>query len=183
MNNREQYSPGPANAARVEKNDGDTWALILVKQLKHSPEMVWAALTDPDQLSQWAPFDADANLGHTGAQVKLATVGAPKEHIESTTITRAEPNRLLEYRWGGGEIRWELERDEAGTRLTLWANINRKYVAMGAAGWHLCLDVLQHLLDGDPLGRIVGPDALKFGGWQKLNQGYSDQFGVEPVSW
>jgi hypothetical protein len=34
---------------------------------------------------------------------------------------------------------------------------------MGAAGWHICLDVLDRALAGEPIGRIVGPDAMKFG--------------------
>jgi len=54
---------------------------------------------------------------------------------------------------------------------------------MGAAGWHICFDVLDHLLSGIPIGRMVGPDAMKFGGWQRLNAEYSRQFGVETVNW
>jgi uncharacterized protein YndB with AHSA1/START domain len=183
MSSRELYNPGPADAARVEKNDSDTWVLILVKQLRHSPEKVWSALTEPGQLREWAPFDADKNLSEAGAVVKLTTVGAPSEYVQETTITRADAPKLLEYQWGGGDMRWELEPVESGTRLTLWANINRNYIAMGAAGWHLCLDVLEHSLDGDPLGRIVGPDALGFDGWQRLNKEYSEKFGVKPVTW
>ena len=38
-----------------------------------------------------------------------------------------------------------------------------------AAGWHICFDVLDRFLAGMPIGRIVGADALKFGGWQRLN--------------
>lgn len=178
MNTRDSYSPGAADLAHVEK-EGDVWTLVLVKELRHPPEKVWRALTDPTHLSEWAPFDADRNLGTTGAIVKLTTVGAPKEHITETTITRAEAPNLLEYNWGGGNVRWELEAMDQGTRLTLWANIDRRYIAMGAAGWHLCLDVLDHFLGGDPLGRIVGPDALKFGGWQRLNKEYAAQFGME----
>jgi hypothetical protein len=30
---------------------------------------------------------------------------------------------------------------------------------------------------------MVGPDAMKFGGWQRLNAEYAQQFGVEPPSW
>jgi len=48
---------------------------------------------------------------------------------------------------------------------------------MGAAGWHICLDVLDHALSGTPLGRIVGPEAMKFEGWQRLNSDYAKQFG------
>ena len=52
---------------------------------------------------------------------------------------------------------------------------------MGAAGWHICFDVLDRLLGGAPIGRIVGPDAMKFGGWQRLNAEYAKQFGVETL--
>jgi hypothetical protein len=41
---------------------------------------------------------------------------------------------------------------------------------MGAAGWHICFDVLDHALSGTPIGRIVGPEAMKFGGWQRLKR-------------
>jgi hypothetical protein len=34
-----------------------------------------------------------------------------------------------------------------------------------------------------PIGRIVGPDAMKFGGWQRLNAEYAQQFGIETPSW
>jgi len=54
---------------------------------------------------------------------------------------------------------------------------------MGAAGWHICLDVLDRSLAGAPIGRMVGPDAMKFGGWQRLNAEYAKQFGVELPSW
>jgi uncharacterized protein YndB with AHSA1/START domain len=32
-----------------------------------------------------------------------------------------------------------------------------------AAGWHLCLGVAEHLLDGDPVPRTVGEDAKNHG--------------------
>ena len=65
-----------------------------------------------------------------------------------------------------------------GTRLTLWTNIGRRFIAMGAAGWHICFDVLERLLAGEPIGRIVGPEAMKFG-WQRLHAEYAKQFGIE----
>ena len=76
-------------------------------------------------------------------------------------------------------MRWELEPVGAGTRLTLWHNIDRGFIAMGAAGWHVCLDVMDHLLDGDPIGRIVAGDAMKFSGWQRLHAEYKKQFSIE----
>jgi uncharacterized protein YndB with AHSA1/START domain len=178
---RAQYTPGPANAD--VKKDGDKWTLVLVRNLRHSPDHVWRALTDPAQLREWAPFDADRNLT-TGATVKMTTIGAPSPHAVETTITRAEAPKLLEYNWGGGDVRWELEPSGTGTCLTLWANIDRRFIAMGAAGWHICLDVLDHLLGNQPIGRMAGMEVMKFEGWQQLNKEYAKQFGVgETPSW
>src|SRR6266850_5339515 len=106
MTDREQYAPGPASGAQARK-DGEKWTLILVRELRHAPERVWQALTDPAHLSEWAPFDADRNLGAVGP-VKLSTVGAPTPQISETKVKRAEAPRLLEFSWGG-DLRWELE--------------------------------------------------------------------------
>jgi uncharacterized protein YndB with AHSA1/START domain len=182
MSNGEPYTPNAAFGAEIRK-DGETWTLVLVRDLRHPPARVWEALTDPEQLRQWAPFDADRNLGTAGVIARLTTVGAPTPHVTETTIKRADPPRVLEFNWGGGDIRWELAPQGDGTRLTLWASIDRRYIAMGAAGWHVCLDVLDRFLAGHPLGRIVGPDAMKFGGWQRLHAEYAQQFGVEMPAW
>ena len=180
MSSRDKYQPGPA-AAEVRK-EGEKWTLVLVRELRHSPIKVWQAITDPAQLREWAPFDADASLASVGP-VKLTTVGAPTPMVSETRVTRADQPKLLEYRWGDFDMRWQLEPLGTGTRLTLWTNISRPFIAMGAAGWHICLDVLDHFVEGDPLGRIVGPDAMQFSGWQRLLADYSRQFGVEIPSW
>jgi uncharacterized protein YndB with AHSA1/START domain len=181
MSHREKYAPGPASGADVRK-EGDTWTLVLVRDLRHPPARVWEALTDPAQLSAWAPFDADRNLAAPGP-VKLSTVGAPKPQVSESTVKRAEAPRLLEYGWGGQDVRWELEPRDGGTRLTLWHSIDRRFIAWGAAGWHVCFDVLDRHLAGDPIGRLVGGDALQLEGWQRLTVEYGKQFGVETPAW
>ncbi len=182
MNSREQYAPGTASGAEVRK-DGDKWTLVLVRDLRHPPAKVWEALTDPDQLREWAPFDSDRNLGSLGT-AKLSTVGAPTPHITETQVKRADAPKALEYSWGGSDLRWELEALRGGgTRLTLWHNIDPRFIAMGAAGWHICFDVLERLLSSTPVGRIVGPEAMKFAGWQRLNSEYAKQFGVATSAW
>jgi uncharacterized protein YndB with AHSA1/START domain len=177
MSSREQYSPGAAFGAEVRK-EGDAWTLVLVRDLQHPPAKVWQALTDPEQLREWAPYDSDRSLGAIGT-AKLTTVGAPAEHVTETHVKRADAPKVLELDWGGQDLRWELEPlGGSGTRLTLWHNINRGFISMGAAGWHICLDVLGRHLSGEPVGRIVGADALKFGGWQRLNAEYAKQFAL-----
>jgi len=180
MTNREHYRPGAAGGAEVRK-DGEKWTLVVTRDLRHPPARVWSALTEPAQLREWAPFDANRSLGTLGP-AKLSLVGAPKEQVSETRVTRADAPHVLEYDWGGQAMRWELEPlPTGGTRLTLWHAIDKGFIAMGAAGWHICLDVLEHWVDGAPLGRIVGGEAMKFD-WPRLNAEYSKQFGVAAVS-
>jgi Activator of Hsp90 ATPase homolog 1-like protein len=181
MTDLEHYTPGPASGARVQKgrgqNDEDKWTLILVRELRHSPEKVWQALTDPAHLREWAPFVVDGNLGTVGTTVNLTWVGTPTP-LE-TRVIRADAPKVLEY----NDIRWELESFGSGTRLTLWHSIDRRFISWGAAGWHIAFDVLDRLLSGTPIGRIVGAEAMKFEGWQRLSAEYAKQFGVETPKW
>ena len=176
MTDRDQYTAGPARGAEVRK-EGDKWTLILVREMRHSPEKVWRALTDPVHLREWAPFEVDGSMDRAGTTVKLTWMGAPAPL--DTTVTRAEAPNLLEY----NDMRWELEAHGGGTRLTLWHKIDRRYIAWGAAGWHICFDVLDRLLGGTPIGRIAGGDAMKFASWKRLTEEYAQQFGVELPSW
>lgn len=171
MTTREQYTPGPAGYAQVQK-DGEKWTLILVRELRHAPEKVWQALTDPAHLREWAPFEAEGSLATAGATVNLTWLGTGR--AQATTVTRAEAAEVLEY----GDIRWELEASGGGTRLTLWHKIDRRFISWGAAGWHICFDVLDRLLSGNPIGRIAGGEAMKFS-WQRLNAEYAKQFDAE----
>ena len=52
MTDREQYTPGSASGAEVRK-DGEKSTLILVRELRHSSEKIWKALTDPALVAQW----------------------------------------------------------------------------------------------------------------------------------
>jgi len=173
MTDRAEYTPGSANLAHVEKEqlqDGhEKWTLVVAKELRHPPEKVWEALTDPAHLREWAPFDANGNLGVAGAMVKLTTVGAPGPLVTETTVTRAESPELLEYTWGGFNLRWKLEGAGGGTRLTLWINISQRF--------------MDRHLTGQPIGRIAGPKAMNFEGWRRLNAEYARQFGMEMPNW
>ncbi len=179
MSDRESYAPGAAGVAQVRK-DGETWTLVVAKDLHHPPEKVWRALTEPEHLHQWAPFDASENLDSVGTvNVTWAGTSAPIP----TRITRADAPHVLEYTSAGTGMRWELEARDGGTHLTLWAVIDRRFISMGAAGWHIAFDVLERLLDGTPIGRIAGADAMQFDGWQRLNAEYAQQFGVTLPTW
>ncbi|PWR11339.1 ATPase [Micromonospora acroterricola] len=171
---REAFRPSPPAEVRAEPSAAGA-TLVFVRDLRHPPATVWAALTDATQLAEWAPFLADRDLGAPGAAV-LTMVDGETTTPTSATVRRAEPPTLLEYTWGDDLLRWELSALGTGTRLTLRHSVaDRGMLAMVAAGWHLCLDVADRLLDGDPVGPIRGAEALDFG-WPELRDTYADRF-------
>ena len=168
------FDPGPLADASVVP-DGDAWTLIFLRDLRHPPGVVWQALTDPEELDQWAPFTAGRDLGAVGETTLTMVDGDTRMPLSATVRNAVEP-RLLEYTWGDDVLRWELEPTEDGTRLTLRHTLAKPDMdAMVAAGWHICLAVLARLLAGDPVGVIRGQDAMNHG-WERLRAGYAAKF-------
>jgi uncharacterized protein YndB with AHSA1/START domain len=173
MTVREEYEPGPAMTALVEKAP-EKWTLILTRELRHAPEKVWQALTDPAHLREWAPFEADRSLDTVGDTVNLTWIGTG--NTTEATVIEADAPRVLAFQ----NMRWELEPVGSGTRLTLWHSIPPRFIAWGAAGWQISFDVLEQLLGATPIGRFSAADSMKMPGWQRLVAEYAAQFGVEP---
>jgi hypothetical protein len=69
-------------------------------------------------------------------------------------------------------LRWQLEPLGKGTRLTP-GTTSIAVTSRGAPGWHICFDVLDAHLAGEPIGRMVGMQTMKFDGWQRLQKEYA----------
>jgi uncharacterized protein YndB with AHSA1/START domain len=167
------------DAVRCEP-EGERWTLVFVRDLRHPPERVWTALTDPEQLSAWAPYTADRSLAQPGDATLTMFAGTPDAEDQAlpASVTRADPPRLLEHSFGEDLLRWELEPADAGTRLTLGHTLtDRDWAPAVAAGWHLCFDVAERLLDGRPVPPIRG-EAAKQHGWDALRDRYADRLDV-----
>jgi len=159
------------------RTDGDARTLVLTRELRHPPERMWAALTEPGQIAAWAPYTADRDLARTGGATLTMIDGDTRVPLDAT-VTEVDPPRLLGYTWGGDRLRWELEPTGDGTRLTLrHTTPDPEMLAKAAAGWHLCLRVAERLLDGDPIPPIRGSQALEYG-WQELHDAYAARLGV-----
>jgi len=180
--NRTAFDPGELADVQCEAHEGG-WTLVFVREMRHEQEKVWAALTEPDQVRHWAPFTASRNLGRVGEATLTMIDGDQREDMPAS-VTRTEPPRLLEYTWGADRLRWELVPTPAGTtRLTLHHTVtDRDWVPKVAAGWHLCLIVAEHLLDGQPIGPIVGADARNYG-WDELHNRYAKTLGIASLGW
>ncbi|MBO0852612.1 MAG: SRPBCC family protein [Nocardia sp.] len=174
-----RYQAGPLQPVDLIE-EGGRWALVFTREFPQGREAIWAALTNPDELSQWAPYTADRALTTVGP-VTLIMADGDTRHEQPGRITAADRPKLLEFTWGPDVLRWELTDNGSGTHLRLTHRLSeRPRAAMMAAGWHICLDVAAFLLAGTPIGPIVGKDAMNHG-WTDLNKQYSDELGVEPV--
>ncbi len=178
--NTTDFQPGPL--ADVDCLTGDQeWTLVFVRDLRHPPEKVWAALTDPDQVGKWAPYTVDRSLATPG-DLTLTMVGGDTPQELPATVGRAEAPTLLEYSWGTSLLRWELAATGTGTRLTLRQTVeDPDWVPKVAAGWHLCIVVAEHLLAGQPIEPIRGEDAYRYG-WRDLYDAYAEKLGLGKTS-
>jgi uncharacterized protein YndB with AHSA1/START domain len=170
------FQPDPL--ADVECHGGDQeWTLVFVRDLRHPPEKVWTALTEPEQLERWAPYAADRTLAEPGP-VTLTMIDGDARGEVTGTVLRVQPPTLLEYVWGTSLLRWELAATGTGTRLTLRQSVDDpEWVPKAAAGWHLCLVVAERLLDGQPIEPIRGMDAMAYG-WAELHEAYAQKLGL-----
>ncbi len=115
------------------------------RRLKHSVEKVWSYLTDSEKLTRW--FSElkveDLRLGGT------ITFDMQDGTFEVFEITDYKELSVLEYTWGEDRVRFELHSEEGGCRLVLTERITSitDHTPKDIAGWDVCLDVIEALLD------------------------------------
>jgi uncharacterized protein YndB with AHSA1/START domain len=79
-----------------------------------SPDEVWDALTDPDQLEEWFANDVELDAREGGEGVFRWDDGEERH----ATVVVAEPPERLVIDWGDeGETEFTLEETDGGTRL------------------------------------------------------------------
>jgi uncharacterized protein YndB with AHSA1/START domain len=155
---------------QLEEHDG-RWRLRFERRLAHPPERVWRAITEPDDLRAWFPFDIEGDRA-AGAPLRFVFRDGEAEPFEGRMVDFDAP-RALELEWGGGErLRLEVRPDGAGSVLTLLNTFDEHgKAARDGAGWHACLDALAERLDG-----AAAPDAPE-DRWARLHDAYRARFG------
>jgi uncharacterized protein YndB with AHSA1/START domain len=79
-----------------------------------SPDEVWQALTDPEQLEEWFANDVELDPRPGGAGVFRWDDGEERR----ATVIVAEPRERLVFDWDDeGEVEFVVEEIEEGTRL------------------------------------------------------------------
>jgi uncharacterized protein YndB with AHSA1/START domain len=128
----------------------DQPTLSFERRLPHPVDRVWQAITEPGELQQWFPSRVEADL-RVGGKMKFIF----EEHTVPEMpgeVTELDPPRVFAFAWGEDHMRFELEPvdgdRECALRLTVQLAARDK-AARDAAGWHVCLDRLARVLDGE----------------------------------
>lgn len=102
-----------------------TDAISFELDLKHPPEKVWRALTDPVLLTEWLQPIVELKLEPGAPFVFRSTPHPPWDGIVSCKVIDVELHRRLSYAWVVGGmgldtvVTFTLEPTASGTRLTL----------------------------------------------------------------
>lgn len=144
--------------ASFAKVDG-RYTLTLERRLAHPPEKVWRVLTERELLKQWFPADIEGGW-EVGASLRFTFLhgegdGMPEEDLRGE-VMRMEPPNLLEFRWGKGVIRAEVTADGDGSFFRFSETLDDpSWGARNAAGWEMCFDSLETVLQGGALAKFA----------------------------
>ena len=154
------------------EHTADRWRLRFVRKLAHSQEKVWRAITEPEHLTAWFPQRIEGDWA-VGASLRFEHPGKGFPGFDGQVLALVPP-RLLEFRWGTDTLRFEIVPDGAGCQLTLMHTFDQQGKgARDGAGWHLCLDMLEHHLDG------TTPPWAPREHWAQVHEAYVAKFGPE----
>lgn len=136
-----------------------TEALAFELELRHPPEKVWRALTDPALLAEWLLPVFDFELG-AGAAFAFKTQPHPGwDGVVNCRMIEIEPRRKLSYTWVVGEmldtvVTFTLTPTAEGTRLVLvqsgFKPEQRQNFGGARYGWRMMGNKLIELLERMP---------------------------------
>ncbi len=130
---------------------GDGYIARFDRHLKHSVEKVWSVLTENDKLAKWFPELSVDDLSEGGV-IKFELPNGTSDELR---ITELKMFSVLEYSWWGDSVRFELYSEPEGCNLVLKRKIKTitDHTSKDIAGWHVCLDVIDALLNDSTIGR------------------------------
>lgn len=125
------------------------------EHIAHSPEAVWACLTDWRRAPEWMNgIEQMQAIGAEpvgeGTRLAFRARGAARE---STIVAWSPPRRLILRSTQGGitaTYAYTLEPEDGGTRLTLSARCEAR-----GLGWRLASPLIRHLMKRSDSGQVA----------------------------
>ncbi|MCD2185556.1 SRPBCC family protein [Actinomycetospora soli] len=127
-------------------------ALRFVREYPDPVERIWAAVSDPAELTAWFPARVAFPDGGSPTPGGTVTFTFAEDGDGGTgTVQAYDPPSLLVFTWDGDELRFEVTPLRTGSRLTFTTVLaGRDTAARNAAGWEVCLEALDAALTGRP---------------------------------
>ena len=121
------------------------------RELQHPAPEVWSYLTNNEKLAKWFPELSVQEL-RAGGIIKFDMQNGTFEEMK---IIEVQAESVLEYTWAEDVVRFELYPNPGGCSLVLIEKISTitDHTPRDLAGWHVCLDVIEALLDGRTVDR------------------------------
>ena len=149
--------------------------LRLERRLKHTPEKVWHAITDPAELAHWFPAKVDADL-RAGGAIRFTFPG--EDTTTTGRVVTVDPPREFTFVWNDDTLRWLISPDGDGCLLEFTHTFGRGDPAIAklaagrnATGWDVCLDALD--------ARLAGQDFEQPAQWHAAMASYVEEFGLD----
>lgn len=149
-------------------------ALQFEVDIAGTEDQLWEAITQPEMLARWSPIVPDRPLTSIGPAQSRETPDA--EPVAADVLALAGQHAIT-HRWGEDTVEWMVEDGRLVCRMLLATPEHAPYYA---AGWQVCLGVLDALLSGEEQERIVGMDAMAHG-WEELRRMYVEELDCPDI--
>ncbi|GAA3436773.1 SRPBCC family protein [Kutzneria kofuensis] len=163
-------------------------ALRFERHLKHPLEVVWRAITEPEQLSAWYPFRALTIDLRVGGHIRFEGMDAVVTQLDPPKVFAFSEHAPPEmHRESDDLIHFELTPDGDGCRLVFTHVFDdRPAAASYGSGWAVCLTALEASVDGEEIRMERPSDAhheqlihqfgLDKGRVERVGEGYQVRF-------
>jgi hypothetical protein len=146
-------------------------SLVMEVDVAGTDEQLWAALTDPEHLARWSPVVPDRPLTSIGPALARET---PESDPFAADVLAIAGSHAVTHRFGDVTVGWVVDVGQVDLQVK---PVAPEQAVSLAAGWQVCLAVLDAQLSGLDQERIVGQDALEHG-FEDLVALYREAFGV-----
>jgi uncharacterized protein YndB with AHSA1/START domain len=139
--------------------EGEYGTIKFERQLSHSREIVWKAITDQKEIFRWLPDYKGTFDGYNGGAIDLVNTVSGSRVTGRVLVL--DPRRVFEHEFhiapnqmfSHGEpesvIRWELKQDgDSDTLITVThSRLTKSTALLLAPGWHAYVDRLEAILN------------------------------------
>lgn len=130
------------------KKLNDVPVAVFEREMKHSPKEVWDYLTENDKLKQWFS-ELEVKSLEKGGHILFDFQDGNYEKMEILDVKMEE---VLEFVWPPkNTVRFELNDKDGHCQLIFKQFLYEitEHTAKDLAGWHVCLQVIETLLNGE----------------------------------